>query len=213
MTTATQASALTDSQANDTQAKISYEEFLEWMNDERHAEWVNGEIIEMSPISDRHEDLSGFLKPLLRHFVEAHQLGIIRSEPFQMKPALSLPGRAPDFFFVATSHLDRMRSTYLEGPADLVVEIISPESRARDRGDKFFEYEQGGIPEYWLIDPVREQAEWYQLGADGIYRTAALDEQGRYHSVVLPGLWLQESWLWQTPLPPLLSVLKAWGLI
>lgn len=193
--------------------QISYEEFLERTDEDQHVEWVNGEVIEMSPISDRHEDLSGFLKPLLRHYVEAHQLGIIRGEPFQMKPALSLPGRAPDFFFIANAHLDRLRSTYLEGPADLVVEIISPESRARDRGDKFFEYEAAGVPEYWLLDPVRQQAEFYQLGTDGIYRPAALDAEGRYHSAVLPGLWLQVDWLWQTPLPPLLSILKTWELI
>lgn len=193
--------------------KISYEEFLERIDENPHVEWVDGEIIEMSPISDRHEDLSGFLKPLVRHFAEAYNLGVVRGEPFQMKPALSLPGRAPDFFFVATAHLDRLRSTYLEGPADLVVEIISPESRARDRGDKFFEYEAAGIPEYWLLDPIREQAEFYQLDPGGIYRPAALDAQGRYQSVVLPGLWLQVSWLWQTPLPPLLSILKAWELI
>lgn len=193
--------------------KISYEEFLERIDENPHVEWVDGEIIEMSPISERHEDLSGFLKPLVRHFAEAYNLGVVRGEPFQMKPALSLPGRAPDFFFVATAHLDRLRSTYLEGPADLVVEIISPESRARDRGDKFFEYEAAGIPEYWLLDPIREQAEFYQLDPGGIYRPAALDAQGRYQSVVLPGLWLQVSWLWQTPLPPLLSILKAWELI
>ena len=193
--------------------KISYEEFLERIDENPHVEWVDGEIIEMSPISDRHEDLSGFLKPLVRHFAEAYNLGVVRGEPFQMKPALSLPGRAPDFFFVATAHLDRLRSTYLEGPADLVVEIISPESRAWDRGDKFSEYEAAGIPEYWLLDPIREQAEFYQLDPGGIYRPAALDAQGRYQSVVLPGLWLQVSWLWQTPLPPLLSILKAWELI
>ena len=193
--------------------KISYEEFLERIDENPHVEWVDGEIIEMSPIFERHEDLSGFLKPLVRHFAEAYNLGVVRGEPFQMKPALSLPGRAPDFFFVATAHLDRLRSTYLEGPADLVVEIISPESRAWDRGDKFFEYEAAGIPEYWLLDPIREQAEFYQLDPGGIYRPAALDAQGRYQSVVLPGLWLQVSWLWQTPLPPLLSILKAWELI
>ena len=193
--------------------KISYEAFLERVDENSHVEWVDGEVIEMSPISERHEDVSGFLKPLLRHFAEARQLGIVRGEPYQMKPALHLPGRVPDFFFVATAHLDRLRSTYLEGPADLVVEIISPESRVRDRGDKFFEYEAGGIPEYWLLDPIREQAEFYQLNENGIYRTVPTDKDGRYYSAVLPGLWLQVDWLWQTPLPPLLSVLKAWELI
>ena len=42
-----------------------------------------------------------------------------------MKPALQLPGCAPDVFFVANAHLNRLKKTYLEDPADLVVEIIS----------------------------------------------------------------------------------------
>jgi hypothetical protein len=60
---------------------------------------------------------------------------------------------------------------------------------------------------------VREQAEFYQLGSNGIYRLVPPDAQGRYYSAVLPGLWLQVDWLWETPLPPLLSILKAWELI
>ena len=208
MTTTTE----TNTQA-EPHTKISYEEFLELDGEDQHVEWVEGEIMPMSPVSNQHQNVAGFLIALLRIYAEERHLGEVRSEPYQMKPALDFPGRAPDIFFVATAHLDRLKKTYLEGPADLVVEIISPESRARDRGDKFFEYEAAGIPEYWLIDPIREQAEFYQLGTDGIYRPAALGNEGRYHSVVLPGLWLQESWLWQTPLPPLLSVLKVWELI
>ena len=208
MATATQASA-----PEKTQAKISYEEFLEQMDEDRHVEWVDGEITAISPISNVHQKLGAYLLTLLQVYADARQLGEVRYEPFQMKPAANLPGRSPDILFVAEAHRVRLKKNFLEGPADLVVEIISPESRARDRGDKFFEYEAAGIPEYWLLDPIREQAEWYQLGTNGIYRPAALDEQGRYHSVVLPGLWLQVDWIWQTPLPPLLSVLKAWELI
>ena len=208
MATATQ----TSTPAN-TQAKISYEEFLELESEDQHVEWVDGEVTAMSPISNLHQKLGGYLLSLLQFYADTRQLGEVRYEPFQMKPAANLPGRSPDILFVTKAHRVRLKKNFLEGPADLVVEIISPESRARDRGDKFFEYEAAGIPEYWLIDPIREQAEFYQLGVDGIYRPATLDEQGRYHSAVLPGLWLQESWLWETPLPPLLSILKAWELI
>lgn len=49
-----------------------------------------------------------------------------------------------------------MKETYLDGPADLVVGIVSPDSVGRDRGEKFYEYAQGGVPEYWLIDPQLE---------------------------------------------------------
>jgi Uma2 family endonuclease len=101
----------------------------------------------------------------------------------------------------------------MEGPADLVVEIISPESRARDRGEKFYEYEQGGVREYWMLDRQRKQAEFYALGADGIYRLIPSGDDGVFRSVVLPGFWLRVEWLWQDPLPPLMTVLKAWGLV
>ena len=130
-----------------------------------------------------------------------------------MKTGPDLPGREPDILFIAREHLDRMRNSYLDGPADLVVEIISPDSRARDRGEKFYEYEQGGVREYWLLDPLRRQAEFYQRGPDGIFRLVPGGEDGTYRSAVLEGLWLKVEWLWQEPLPPLMSVLREWRLV
>ena len=50
---------------------------------------------------------------------------------------------------MATEHLDRLTDSHLSGPADLAVEIVSPDSLGRDRGDKFAEYGAAGIPEYW----------------------------------------------------------------
>jgi Uma2 family endonuclease len=193
--------------------KMTYEEFLEWADEDTSAEWVNGEIVMASPASVRHQQVSKFLCVLLEHYVQAHTLGEILPAPFQMKTGAALPGREPDLLFIANEHLDRLKNTYLDGAADLAVEIISPESRARDRGEKFYEYEQGGVREYWLIDPLRKQADFYQLGADGIYRTAQLGADGVFRSAVLEGLWLRVDWLWQDPLPLLLSVLKEWKLI
>lgn len=194
-------------------AKMTYEEFLAWLDEDTWAEWVNGEVVRMSPISGEHNDLGRFLLGLISHFVEAHQLGVIRYEPFQMKTGPDLPGRSPDIFFVAKENLSRLKPTHLEGPADLVVEIISPESRARDRGEKFYEYEQGGVREYWMLDRQRKRAEFYALGADGIYQLISVGDDGVFRSVVLPGFWLKVEWLWQDPLPPLMMVLKQWGLV
>jgi Uma2 family endonuclease len=167
---------------------MTYEEFLEWADEDTLAEWVDGEVIMLSPASDWHQDIGDFLTALLRHFAEVYQLGIVRSAPFQMKTGSNLPGREPDILFIAREHIGRLKETYVEGPADLVVEIISPDSRARDRGDKFYEYEQGGVHEYWLIDPLRKQAEFYRLGSDGIYRLVPVGEDGIFRSEVLMGL-------------------------
>lgn len=101
-----------------------------------------------------------------------------------------------------TRHFARLEPTYLDGPADLVVEIVSPESVGRDRGEKFYEYEEAGIPEYWLLDPQVKRAEFYQLGEAAQYQLATLDEVGRYRSREVAGFWLKVAWLWQEPLPP-----------
>jgi Uma2 family endonuclease len=194
---------------------MSYEEFLAWSDEDVRAEWVDGKVVPMSPASNRHQDLARFLTVLLSHYAEARDLGVVRPAPFQMKTGPDLPGREPDILFVANEHLERLEKNHLAGPADLVVAIISPESRARGRGEKFYEYEQGGVLEYWLLDPEREQAEFYQW-AGGIYRFISASES--YESRVLSGLklyvpWLWQDWLWQEPLPPLLSVLKVWKLV
>jgi Uma2 family endonuclease len=130
--------------------KMTYEEFLAWADEDTWAEWVNGEVIILTPASNKHQMLVGFrfFLNLIQHCVEAHQLGVVLPALFQMKAGPDLPGRESDILFIAREHLDRLKNTYLDGPADLVVEIISPDSRARDRGEKFYEYEQGGLREY-----------------------------------------------------------------
>jgi Uma2 family endonuclease len=190
--------------------RMSYEEFLQWADEDTLAEWVDGEVIMMSPASNRHQDIAGFLESVLRSFVETRQLGIVRGAPFQMR--LERSGREPDLLFVANEHLNRLKETYLDGPADLAVEITSPESAGRDRGDKFYEYAQGGVPEYWLIDPQTKWAEFHQLEGER-YRLVFSGREGKFHSQALPGFWLRVEWLWEEPLPHVLDTLRELGVI
>lgn len=180
-------------------APLTYEEFLEWADEDTYAEWVDGAVVMASPASERHQDIVRFLIALLSDYVEFRQLGKVYPAPFQMK--LEHSGREPDLLYVASEHLDRIKKTYLDGAADLVIEVISPESIGRDRGDKFLEYQRAGIPEYWLIDPDDERAEFYQLDQHGAYRIVELGAHGIYRSNVLSGFWLRPSWLWEEPLP------------
>jgi Uma2 family endonuclease len=147
----------------------------------------------------------------LGEYVRMRHLGRVLLAEFQMKSGPGLPGREPDILFVATDHLDRLNKTWLDGPGDLVVEIISPESFSRDRGEKFAEYEQAGVPEYWVIDPLRRRVEFYQRAEDGYYRTVSPDADGVYHSAAIDGLWLRVDWIWDRPL--LVEVLREWGLL
>lgn len=193
-------------------APMTYQQFLDWIDEDAHVEWVDGWVVPMSPINGPHDELVTFLRTLLELFREAHHVGKLRGEPFQMKTGPDLPGRAPDLLFVVNEHLGRLHHTYLEGPADIAVEVISPDSVYRDREEKYREYEQGGVREYWLLDPRARQAAFFMLGEDGRYHPIPLEEGGIFRSRVLPGLWLKAEWLWE-PRPKLLDVLREWGLI
>ncbi len=84
-----------------------------------------------------------FLATLLKIFVQLHQLGHVLPAPVAMRAIPNGNAREPDILFLATEHLDRLTETELNGPADLVIEVILTESMARDRGDKFYEYQEG----------------------------------------------------------------------
>jgi Uma2 family endonuclease len=54
------------------------------------------------------------------------------------------------FMLKANDH--RRNNEFWEG-ADLVMEVVSDDDRRRDLEVKRFEYAQGKIPEYWIVDP------------------------------------------------------------
>ena len=178
---------------------MTYEEFLDWADEDTLAEWVDGQVEMTSPASLEHQEIKTFVAGILLKYARFHRAGKVLDAPFQMK--LPQSGREPDVLFVAQAHLDRLKRTYLDGPADLAVEVISPDSITRDRQNKVGEYQRGSVAEYWLLDPVTQEAEFYQLNAQGTYQRVLPDAQGIYHAQAVPGFWLNVTWLWQNPLP------------
>lgn len=181
--------------------KMSYEEYLNWPSDSQKIEWSNGEAIIYMPASDRHQDMIGFLYSLLRTFVELFGLGFVRQAPFEVKLWPDGPSREPDLFFLSHNNPAQVTSTLITGAPDLVVELISRGSVTIDRVDKFREYEQAGVKEYWLIEarPRRHNAEFFVLDPEIGYVPAEPDENNLYRSTVLPHFWLNTDWLLQQP--------------
>lgn len=191
-----------DRKTEEKRLKMNYEEYLAWAEDV-HAEWVDGEVIVFMPPKTRHQVIANFLEGLLTFFVRFFNLGRVLDAPFEMKPTPESNSREPDILFVAREHLDRLTEERLAGPADLVVELISDSSVARDRSDKFYEYEEAGIREYWVIDPRpgKERADFWVLDDAGRYRPVPIDDDGAYRSTVIEGFWLNVNWLWDEELP------------
>ena len=194
------------------QRRMTYEEFLEWSDEDTHAEWVDGEVIVLMSGSLAHQLLIGFLYYVLHTFCLVRGAGVVLIAPFQVKLWPGGPGREPDVLVVTGEHQDRLLRTRVDGPADIAIEVISPESVERDRVTKLGEYERAGVQEYWLFDPDAQQAEFYRLGPDGRYTQVRPDATGVFRSEALPGFWLRLDWLKQDPLPTLAAV-QALGLL
>jgi Uma2 family endonuclease len=181
---------------------MSYEEYLAWATEDVRAEWVNGEAIVFMPALTRHVDLTGFFYRLLAAFVDLFGLGRVYPGDLEMRLP-SGEARVPDVVVVLREHLGRVSGQRLDGPADLVIELVSEDSVERDRVEKVRAYAAAGIPEYLIVEARegREGVEVYRLDERGRYRVVAPDARGRYHSRVLAGWWLDPAWLRQEPLP------------
>lgn len=181
----------------------TYADYLAWPDESAIVEWKDGEIIEYMPPTDRHQDVTGSLFSFICDLVRLQGLGVVRVAPFEVKLWPDGPAREPDILFISRDRLSQLTPQRFEGGPDLVVEIVSSSSARADRVEKFIEYERAGVREYWVIDPRqgKEQAEFYQLDANGRFETVALDENGVYQSAVLPGLTLNPAMLRAAQLP------------
>jgi Uma2 family endonuclease len=202
---------VTDSPTTQERLTMSYEEFLAFGEDTTHAEWVEGEVIVLMPPKTVHARTASFLLRLLSFYADLRDLGEVIAAPFEMRILPGRSSREPDILFVAREHLDRLTAERLDGPADLVVELISDDSVARDRADKFYEYQEAGVGEYWIVDPRpgKQRVDFFHLAPDGKYQALLPEAGGRYHSPTLPGFWLSPDWLWQDPLPKPLTLLMT----
>ena len=81
----------------------------------------------------------------------------------------------PDLVVVLAEHSERITPTKLNGPPDLIVEILSPSTASTDLTLKKQLYERAGVPEYWIADPDTKTIDQYILQGDRYNRAPAAD--------------------------------------
>ena len=195
--------------------RMSYEDYLKWADEDVRAEWVDGEVLIQMPPGTLHQNVVMFLSTLMHLFVQFYRLGEVLTAPYEMRTSPTGNAREPDILYVGYEHLNLLVEQRLMGPADLVVEIVSRESVGRDRGEKFYEYQEGGIREYWVIDPQpgKPHADFWILDASGRYRPVLPSLDGIYRSTVIPGFWFDTNWCFGDERPdPLFCFAKIIGL-
>ncbi len=129
-------------------------------------ELLHGDFYRVPAPTTRHQQILNNLNAIVRQQVKAFQLGTVLFSPVDviLGEGDSREVAQPDLIFVAASRREIVKLHGIEGPPDLVVEILSPSTEERDRGYKLKMYVRYGIPEYWIVDPQATAIEVYTAG-------------------------------------------------
>lgn len=161
------------------------EKFYAEITPERKWEFIQGEVVMHSPALNRHLAASQRTYDLLSAHVRVHRLGLVRHE----KAMTTFPRNdyEPDVMFFGPEKAALVGPDTLKFPVpDLIVEVTSPTTEARDRGIKFQDYALHGVAEYWIVDPNAETVELHRLEHDA-YPPAERMAEGLLASEVVPG--------------------------
>lgn len=130
--------------------KFTYNDYLLMPEDKRY-ELIEGEFY-MVPVPDfTHQSVLRNMGFILWKFVKDKDLGIVLYAPFDIVFSEENVLQ-PDIIFLSKERLNLMTEKNLQGPPDIVVEILSPSSRERDRLIKKRIYADYGVREYWMVD-------------------------------------------------------------
>jgi Uma2 family endonuclease len=149
--------------ANRTRARWTWAEFARLPSEgSRRYEIIADELYVTPGPAPRHQRVVTHLIRHLDPFVRDHGLGEVFPGPIDI-----LFGEGdylePDLVFVGSARAHLVTDRGIEGAPDLVVEIASPSTAARDRELKRDRYRLFGVPEYWVIDPEAASVEVWRF--------------------------------------------------
>jgi Uma2 family endonuclease len=188
---------------------ITVEQFYSLVEDGQKADLIDGVIYLDSPDSRISNQLTGFLSRIMSLYCEMKDLGEIFSSRFAFT-LTEINAPEPDVAFVRRERLHLVHATGMNGGPDIAVEIVSHESRHRDYVKKKQLYQNAGVLEYWLIDPLRRRVEFYRLHGKR-YELVQLERGHIFHSTVMEGFWLDVEWLFAEPLPKSYEIIQKIG--
>ena len=173
--------------------RFSYEDYrsLVATSDKRY-ELFDGDILMIPSPTTTHQQVSRNLGFLLLAHVRAHKLGTVFHAPMDVVFGAGADREVaqPDLLFVRAERRGIIGHDAVEGAPDLVVEILSPGTEARDCGYKKSLYARFGVAEYWVVDPKAQAIELLALCTDGYEMKGRYRKGDRFASLLFLGLTL-----------------------
>ena len=199
---------------------IEFAEFLDWKPEGQSYELHEGLIVEMQP-TGKHEEITGFLATELTLEYRRLKLPYFIPKTALIKPTGKQSGYSPDVLILNRSVLnqeelwEQYSTVRLAESIPLVVEVVLKYTASHistnwrdDYLTKLRDYEEIGIPEYWIVDylalggrryignPKQPTISIYQL-VDGEYQISQFKNSDRISSSVFSDLNLTAQQVFQ----------------
>lgn len=153
--------------------KFTYEDYLLFPDDGKRHELIDGDHYVTPSPRTKHQKVSMNLSSHIHAYLQTTKSGEVLCAP--MDVVLSdLDVIQPDILFISKKREIIITDKNIQGPPDLVVEILSDSSRKTDEIIKRKLYERHEIPEYWIIDPELETVKIYRFSGQGYTRMEEL---------------------------------------
>ena len=169
-------------------APLTYDDYCQIPDDGNRYEVIDG-VLHMSPSPNvRHQLILNNLSSLLWNWTKDTKTGIVLTAP--MDVVLSKHNVVqPDILFVSKERASIIEEKNVQGPPDLLIEILSEGNRRHDEVRKRVLYESFGVQEYWIVDPVLETIKVYRLVEKQFTRVAewSLEADDVITSPLMPG--------------------------
>jgi Uma2 family endonuclease len=168
---------------------LTYEDYCQLPDDGKRYELIGGEMYMIASPTTEHQRISFNLTVAIGTHVREQSLGSLFIAP--MDVVLSRRDVVqPDILFVSKDREMIITETHIDGPPDLIVEILSPSTASLDQLVKRQLYARHGVREFWLVSPEASTVEVLELH-EGAYRRRVLVGRGdTITSNVLEGLEL-----------------------
>jgi Uma2 family endonuclease len=175
--------------------ELTYHDLWRTPEDGNRYEIINGEVYVTPPPLTAHQRVSRNLAMILHRHVTEAKLGEVLYAPVGV--VLERPsGVQPDLIFVARERSSIIQEKGVFGAPDLIVEVLSASTAARDRGVKRDLYARAGVEHYWLLDPRKRTVQAFRL-EHAIYRLEA-EHTGAaaFRPSLFPGLTIRLAAVW-----------------
>ena len=175
---------------------VSAELFLEIPEGPPYYQLIEG-IVVMSPSpSFYHQKIAGYLYQQIINYLDDHPMGVAIVSPCDVRLEANTVFH-PDIFFVRKENARVTIERIVEGPPDLVIEVLSPSNAREDREFKRKAYARAGVEEMWIVDPKAKAIEVHLLAQGEDVAPQVVCEPMPFSPAMFPGLQIDTAKLFK----------------